>query len=556
MSMRLGVSEQGGEWLPFGNDSFYHAHRILAVARGEPLAQFDPAIQVPAGSWITWPWSYDWILGKTLALLQWFAPSTAPMTLLAFLPMLGLGASLGLLLAIARRLQLGVVPSALAAVTFGLAPLMLANHMPGAVDHHWAEASFVLACVWSGMRWHATGSWRDALLHGVVLAAAQGVQNGLFVLQAFTLAALGFAWLRSTLPPARSIEVFAVALIGGTLLLVLPSEPFWQGFGEFWFLGRFHLLTASGSALFAFALSRAPLTHGGSAVLAGLGVLVLAGMASQMQDAGSFVGAESRDLQTIRETASVFTKLGRSGLLDYLATQTLLPLLAPLALLPMLRRAWDEPELRWFVAFALPGCALQLMQTRFWSFGLGLAALALAWSVQRVLQKSREPAATRAFAVLLVGAAVLAPTAKGLGRQYPPGGSEWFLPLQPMIAPLREACAVAPRVVLADANFGHLITYLTGCRVMANNFIMSPADYRSRARVERLFSLEPAAFLAEAREVDYVLVGVQGPRTVLGEALLDLGPVPPGFTQRAETVSPPNMRLEVTMRLFEVRAQK
>ena len=42
---------------------------------------------------------------------------------------------------------------------------------------------------------------------------------------------------------------------------------------------------------------------------------------------------------------------------------------------------------------------------------------------------------------------------------------------------------------------------------------------------------------------------------MLGEALLANGPVPPGFSQRAETVTPPHLRLEVTMRLFEVRGE-
>jgi len=43
-----------GEWVPVGNDSFYHARRILdAAADNGTLVQFDKRIHVPEGSWLT-----------------------------------------------------------------------------------------------------------------------------------------------------------------------------------------------------------------------------------------------------------------------------------------------------------------------------------------------------------------------------------------------------------------------------------------------------------------------------------------------------------------------
>ena len=53
-----------GEYIPMGNDSFYHAARMLDTAVGERgFYQFDNRIHVPDGSWIPWPWAYDYLMG-------------------------------------------------------------------------------------------------------------------------------------------------------------------------------------------------------------------------------------------------------------------------------------------------------------------------------------------------------------------------------------------------------------------------------------------------------------------------------------------------------------
>src|SRR5688572_33411855 len=45
-------------WLPRGNDSFYHARRILDAAVGtRGFYQFDERLHVPDGAWISWPWA-------------------------------------------------------------------------------------------------------------------------------------------------------------------------------------------------------------------------------------------------------------------------------------------------------------------------------------------------------------------------------------------------------------------------------------------------------------------------------------------------------------------
>lgn len=569
---RSASARPDGEWLPFTYDAFYHAHRILAVASGAPLPQFDTAIQAPTGYLIPWPWAYDWVLGKLTALGLFLVPDAPPMLVAGLVPFLGFALSIGFVLAIARELKLGPAAAGLAGLLFALAPLVTGSHMIGAVDHHWAEALAVLAAAWSLLRWQRRGDARAALLHGVLLGAAQGVQNGMFLLQAFTLLALVFAWWRQDAPAGRGVAFFVMGLLGATLTLLLPSLPFRIGAGEFYYLGWFHLLAACGSSLFAVVLARTRPGWGGLALLSVVAVAVFAVLASQFLSGARFVAADRDALAPIQETVSVLQYFAQHRLLGTLRTYTPLPLLAPLLLLPMAWRAWNDATLRPFVAYALPCCILQCVQMRFWSFGLALAALTVAWWVQRGLDRSSEPPAVRALGVVLVGLGLLAAPARDFGKTYELAGSEWYRPFSPMIEPLRQACAERPRIVLADDDYGHLITYFTRCRVITNHFIIGPADYRGRMMARWLLSMTPEQLARDAPEVELVLADVtlgdyyeaakrgRPPSQRLGPLegrLLDpRQPVPEGFALLAEgTVPTPAGRI-LTHRLVEVTRAK
>jgi len=55
------------QFIPVGNDAFYHARRILDTAADPNVFyQFDSRIHVPEGSWLVWPWAYDYLLGRLL----------------------------------------------------------------------------------------------------------------------------------------------------------------------------------------------------------------------------------------------------------------------------------------------------------------------------------------------------------------------------------------------------------------------------------------------------------------------------------------------------------
>jgi asparagine N-glycosylation enzyme membrane subunit Stt3 len=250
------------EYLPFGNDAFYHARRILdTVANPAAFYQFDPKIHAPEGSLLTWPWGYDyamaWLVKGGLAL----GLATDPMAILIWLPVVAVFASIGLLMLIARRLSLSPGLIVIAGLAAALSPLTQYLHAVGQIDHHFAEYIFVLAMVACGLRWFARpDDAKHAIILGVVLGAAPNINNGLFILQVPLLATLLVLWLQGTRIPVRATLAFAGALLLTTLSILIPSLPFRLGLFEFYTLSWFHLYVAAGSAVVALALAALPRT--------------------------------------------------------------------------------------------------------------------------------------------------------------------------------------------------------------------------------------------------------------------------------------------------------
>ena len=57
-----------GFYMPRANDSLYHARRILDAAVGSRgFYEFDERLQVPDGTWIPWPWAYDYLMSRVAA---------------------------------------------------------------------------------------------------------------------------------------------------------------------------------------------------------------------------------------------------------------------------------------------------------------------------------------------------------------------------------------------------------------------------------------------------------------------------------------------------------
>ena len=236
-----------GEYIPMGNDSFYHARRMLDTAFGDRgFYQFDERTHVPDGSWIPWPWAYDYLMGQAAVLAQWLRPSTDPLGFLSYVPVVWIAINAALFLAAAGQAGLTLAYRATAMLAFALAPFVQLMHMVGKVDHHFIEFTFVLLVTWLGLRWFSRKQSRaSAIGLGLALGLAPGFHNGLFILQIPVLVGVGLLWLRGEQFPRRDLHALALSLVAASVVIVLPSEPFRQGLFEFGLLSWFHLYAAA-----------------------------------------------------------------------------------------------------------------------------------------------------------------------------------------------------------------------------------------------------------------------------------------------------------------------
>src|SRR5689334_23192686 len=153
-SFGLSSAVIGSEYVPVGNDSFYHARRILDTALNPSgFYQFDPKIHAPDGALIVWPWGYDYLLGWLVRLAMKSGMVAQPMAFLAWVPSVAVMLSVALMMVLARRLSLSVWSAAIAGLCVAVAPLTQVLHGVGIIDHHWAEYVFVLATLVMGLRW-------------------------------------------------------------------------------------------------------------------------------------------------------------------------------------------------------------------------------------------------------------------------------------------------------------------------------------------------------------------------------------------------------------------
>ncbi len=561
-----------GHVVPADHDSFYHAHRILA-ALGKPLGvmQFDPHIHAPEGSWVTWPWAYDALMAALAGVLMPLSDSGEPLRMLALVAPAWVLLNAALMLAIGRRLALGLPLLTLAMLCFALSPLTRALHRVGMLDHHFVEYSFVLAALWSGLRWLDAPAGRGAaVLCGIVLGAAPAFHNGLFVLQLPLLLTLVLRFALGRALPAAATRAFALALVVTTGLFLLPSEPFRDGRFTFYLHSGFHLYVAGASALVVLALSRLPRGRRGLVVLAVLAAALAAPLLSQAVRGGAFLGGALPLFDQLIETRSLFARIaaGEAGTLSrfYSGLIWLLPC-GLLALLAQLRRHHDDAAL-FFLVFCLFGSTLLLLQLRLQYFGA--FALWLSWCVvaQRCADARPRLRHTIVAGLALVCALAYVPALRALGATLPAGGDFQYMLLRDVYVALGRACASEPGIVLAEHGDGHYITYHSDCAVIANNFILTARHERKLALTEALLAATPEDMTRRAPWVRYVLVRRNdnvlaasschpgcAQNVGLREALLGArAALPPRFELLYEKRLRRGERVEPLARLFRVHA--
>jgi hypothetical protein len=510
-SLYYPAAHLGDEYLPVGNDSFYHARRILDTVR-DPGAfyEFDPKIHAPEGSLLVWPWAYDYLMAQIVRLGLAVGLGPDPMSILIWIPVAAVLISTGLLVLVGRRLSLSTWPLALTAACMALAPTTQFLHGTGLIDHHYAELIFVLAVLATGLKWfRQPDNVATAATLGAILGSAPAIHNGLFILQLPLLITFLIRWLQGMSPPRKPTLVFAAVMLGATLLISIPSTSFRDGRFEFYTLSWFHAYIAFSTGAVCVALSR--LRHSlRSCAIVGLLALVLAlPVFGQLEIARSFVVGSAKWLETIAEMKSPLREAGTADGAQIIGRiYSFLIWIAPVTLLLALFGCWRErrsDRLLFWVSSVI-GLALLSAQLRMHYFGD--FALYLPWLI--VADDLARAKPQRAKTIFLVATLALSflytPALRQLVAPVPTTNDHTFKDTHSMYLKLRDACAAEPGIVLADNNAGHYIRYYTDCSVIVDNFLLTPLHFRKMDEYEHLFSLSAAQLVHAQPEVQYVLV--------------------------------------------------
>lgn len=517
----------GGEYIPAGNDSFYHARRILDAAIGERgFYEFDNMIHAPEGSWLAWPWAYDYLMAQALKVALWLNPELQPMKFLAYVPVFWILVNTALLTLLMRSLQIPAALIAAALLAFALLPLTQSLHGVGLIDHHFIELTFVLLVTWSAIRvLSSPDSVTAAAQLGIALGVAPAAHTSLFVLQIPVLLAVLVLWLNGRHTAFRNLHVTAALLVTSTTVMMLPSEPFREFFFELATFSWFHFYVALCSASALLLMRRFPFSKRNLAIVGGLlSVLALPLIVPFLVGANYIAGGQV-GLQTITEVQSPLNMVLQSGsLLGAARYYGYFVLLAPLVFAGFAWLAFryrSDKEL--FVAIAgLCGLVMLLAQYRFHPFGSWALLVGAVYFAHRIgTAKGIKPLHVAAGA-FLVTVLSLQPVLKyQLFIKQVPGLDREYAVIQPIFDAFAAACDAEPGVVLNAQDDGHPVRFHTDCSVISNNFLLTRQHGEKLIFADRLLQSDPSDLPELAPFVDYVLVHIYSIYTTT-----DDGPVP------------------------------
>ncbi len=499
-----------GHYIPVGNDSFYHGARILdLVTDPSSLHQFDPRIHAPEGSLLTWPWGYDYFMSLIVRAGLWLGVSQEPLAIADHVPVAFFPLAIALVMVIASRLGMTRGATVLAACATALFPFNQPLYAVGNIDHHWAEHLFVLGSLAAALGWLREPTPRRAMVCGLVLGVAPCIHNGLFVIQLPIIGAFLWTWIRG-IPRPKGTLAFAATLVGTTLLICLPSQPFREGRFEFVTLSWFHVYAAACTAIVCLTLGRLEFSAARCAgVFAGCLALV-APLASQVILGGRFLSSTIEGMQQIAEAQSLWKVIAHgAGAWSLVSYYSMLIFLAPATFAWCAFKLWSEREAyrTLFYIACLFGLVMLVMQLRLQYFGS--YALYLPWILladERFLRgrkKSREALAMASLVLLLL----YAPAMKFLLFTPKITANDPYYALTYDLYPdFARECATAPGIALSTLDDGHLIRFHTKCSVIANNFLLTAQHERKVREQAALMQLSPEELLEKAPLVRYVYV--------------------------------------------------
>lgn len=498
----------GGHYIPVGNDSFYHARRILdLIADPSSLHQFDPLVHVPEGSTLIWPWGYDYAMSLLVRAGLALHASPDAMAILDHLPVIAFPLGLALMLSICRQVEAGALGTFVTLIAMATLPLNQDLYGVGDIDHHFAEQLFVLASIAASLAWLGRPeSTARACLVGLVFGIAPAIHNGLFIIQFPLVLAFFWAWLNGR-PLPRTASAFAIALVVATLLAAAPSTALRAGEFQFYTLSWFHVFFAFCVGTVCVFMSRIAYSMKSLSILAIAVVAALVPVVSQLLLADRFISVSVEGAEDISEVQSLW-KLASHGLGSATGTYSMLVLLVPATWALCLYRLWKNRDARssvfWFAC--LGGTVLLTVMVRFHVFGS--FALCLPWVlvVQEQMRGGRlKTSAGNLVLVLLVLVASLAAIPQ-FTRTRIAGMDPYYALTFDLYPELASECARAPGVALSNLDDANYIRFHTGCGVIANNFLLTPFHEKKVREARALLDTPAAQLHARAPQVRYVLV--------------------------------------------------
>jgi asparagine N-glycosylation enzyme membrane subunit Stt3 len=498
-----------GSYVPVGNDSFYHARRILDAAVGDRgFYQFDHMIHSPEGSWLTWPWAFDYLFAKIVGIVLLLNPELDPMAIAAHIPLVLQAIAIALLVLIAREIRLHPALTLVAIVGIAAFPLNQFTYGVGVLDHHSAEQLFCLLSLWLGLRYFGNSRRTlEPVALGLALGIAPAFHNGLFILQLPVMACIFLLWIRDATPPKRGQLQLAASIICGTLLAVLPSGPFLDMQFTYTTLSWFHLYVSSCTAIAILLMSWQPVSRKGLTIVILSGAGLVAPLIPVILDASSFLAGDL----PIKDIAEVQSPLGLMkdsfGIFVVTSNYSWLIIAAPIV---MMLFAWrlvrtTNPRTIYLAVSALFGLALFLTQVRFNVYGSWALFLGCAWWIER-LSRKREPnfSLVACIAGIVLVCAYYPSLKYQLFKVYPPGLNNEYSTSRSLYPYFAKACSDRPGIALAYSDDGHRVRYHTDCSVIANNFLLTRQHAEKTRELHALLRMSPEELLEAAPHVDYV----------------------------------------------------
>ena len=512
LALQVGdASLRDGVYHPVGNDAFYHARRIIDTAGERGFYEFDDTIHVPEGSQITWPWAYDYLMGKLLAAHLAVNPDAEPMRFLAMIPPFVLVANVALFFLLAGAAGLSAGLRAVATLAYAMFPFTQLMHGTGAIDHHYVEHSFVLLATLLAVRWARQPDARgSAVALAIVLGLAPAFHNGMFVLQLPLLLGLGVAWLRGLSPSRDAALAFGITLPVTTLLIAIPSAPFRAGAFDYSLLSGYHVYVAFCTGAMTALLARIEVGRRGFGIAAAAAAVLAAPILLTAAGGVAFISGDILLFDRIEEARSpvpgLFEPIRSSQLV---MPYSLLIYLVPLFALWYAWRLTAEKRFETIMIAAAGVFALVLMlaQLRMQYFGSFALLLAVPLILERHLPKIQSREAIASLVMLaVVAVAWQRPLRYQLFASHDLSFDIDYEIAVDLFTALGTACDAEPGLALASNNFGHPVRYHSSCSVIANNFLLTPQHEDKIRELQQAWSLSPQALVETRPDIDYVLV--------------------------------------------------